>query len=497
MITKLNSATFDGFEAIIVEIETSFTKGLPSFSIVGLASTTISESKDRVKSALSLNDFKFPPKRVTVNLSPSDIAKSGSHFDLPIALSIMLNGYDVDFSDFFIFGELGLDGNIKNTPFIFVLVLSLKQKYNLKKVLIPKEAVNQISLIPDIEIFAVSNLNEAVDFFTNDKNKYKISNQVFDYPFILINNKKYFYTKDFELDFSDVKGQQNAIEATLISVAGFHNILYEGSPGCGKSMISKRARYIMPPMSLEEILNNAKLDILNQKEPVFKPIRKFISPHQSSSKVSIIGGTTIGQIALANNGILFFDELPHFPKSVLEALREPLEDNYITISRVKQKVKYPTKFLFIAAMNPCPCGNLLSKKKECRCTDVEIQRYKNRLSEPFLDRIDLYVVMNESNFNDKAYYTSQELFEQVLKAFKRQFLRQNEFNGKLSEKDIQKYCKLDTQATNTLNLAISNFALSHRSINKILKVSQTIADLDESDIITKKHILKALNYRKR
>ena len=496
MITKLRSATFTGFEAEIVEIETSFTKGLPSFSIVGLASTTISESRDRVKSALLLNEYTFPPKRVTVNLSPSDIQKSGSHFDLPIALSLAIGEQNIRLNDIFIFGELGLDGVVKDTPFIFVLILSLKEKYNIKKFLIPKDSVKKVSLIPDIEIYAVTNLSEAIDFF-NDNSKYKITNQTYEYPFIQINNKKYYFTNEFELDFNDVKGQVNAIEAALISASGFHNILFEGSPGCGKSMISKRMRYIMPPMSLDEILQKAKLDILNQKEPSFKPARNFVSPHNSSSKASILGGSEIGQVALSNNGILFFDELPHFSKTVLEGLREPLEDRYITISRVKNKIKYPTNFLFIGAMNPCPCGNLLSTKKECRCSDFEIQKYKNRLSEPFLDRIDLYVVMNESNFEDKAKFSSTKLFEKVLKAFKVQITRQNKLNGLLSESEIIKYCILDKDAKNVLNTAINNFNLSQRSVNKVLKVSRTIADLNGNEVIKKEDILKALSYRKR
>ena len=496
MITKLKSATFNGYEATIVEIETSFTKGLPSFSIVGLASTTISESKERVKSALLLNDYTFPPKRVTVNLSPSDIQKSGSHFDLPIALSLAIGEQNIKLEDIFIFGELGLDGVVKDTPFIFVLILSLKEKYNIKKFLIPKDSVEKISLIPDIEIYAVSNLSEAIEFF-NDNSKFKVSNQTYNYPFIQINNQKYFFLNEFELDFSDVKGQEVAIEAALISASGFHNILFEGSPGCGKSMISKRMRYILPPMSLDEILQKAKLDILNQKEPSFKPLRQFISPHSSSSKASILGGNEIGQVALAHGGILFFDELPHFAKTVLEGLREPLEDGYITISRVKNKIKYPTNFLFIAAMNPCPCGNLLSTKNECRCTEYEIQKYKNKLSEPFLDRIDLYVVMNESNFEDEAKFSSKELFEKTIKAFELQIKRQNKLNGNLNEAEIKKYCILDDEAKNILNTAINNFNLSQRSVNKVLKVSRTIADLNNNEIIKKEDILKALSYRRR
>jgi magnesium chelatase family protein len=254
----------------------------------------------------------------------------------------------------------------------------------------------------------------------------------------------------------------------------------------------------MPPMSLEEILEKAKIDSLNAKEPDFKPIRAFISPHHSSSKASIIGGSKIGEIALCNNGILFFDELPHFSKSIIESLREPLEDHSILVSRVNTKIKYPTKFLFISAMNPCPCGNLLSKTKECRCSDVEIRRYKNRLSDPFLDRIDLNIVMNEVSTTDKADIDSKNMHNIVLKTFIKQKSRgQKELNGKLNEEEIKRYCILDDEAQNILDMAIQNYALSFRAINKVLKVSRTIADIEEEELISKKHILEALNYRKR
>jgi magnesium chelatase family protein len=254
----------------------------------------------------------------------------------------------------------------------------------------------------------------------------------------------------------------------------------------------------MPPMDLSSILEKAKLDSLQLKEPNFKPQRAFISPHHSSTKASIIGGTSIGEIALCHNGILFFDELPHFSKIVLESLREPLEDNSILISRVNSKIKYPTKFLFASAMNPCPCGNLLSSTKDCRCSELDIQRYKNKLSEPFLDRIDLIVTMNEYNKNNTTINSSKELHSIVLDAFTMQIKRgQKELNGKLNEEDILKYCVLDNESTTLLENAIEKFSLSFRSINKILKVSRTIADINKHKNINKLDLLEALSYRKR
>ena len=495
----LKSASLDGLDAVSIDVESTFTKGLPSFSIVGMANTAIQESKERIKSALLTNEFKFPPKRITINLSPSDVAKKGSQVDLSIALLIALQESKISMDNFYVFGELGLDGALKDTKSIFVLILSLAREKKIKNVLIPKESVQKVALIPDINIYAVETLQDAIEFFTNqNKENYKVTNKSYEYQFLNINNKKYFFTKNYELDFIDIKGQELAKKAALISAAGDHNILLEGSPGCGKSMIAKRLKYIMPPMDLDEILDVAKLDSLQGKQPSFIPQRNFISPHHSSTKASIIGGTQIGEIALSNHSILFFDELPHYQKSVLEALREPLEDYEISISRVNTKIKYSTKFLFCTAMNPCPCGNLLSQTKECRCSELEINRYKNKISDPFLDRIDLYVVMNEVKKEDIPTVSSQELHTKVLEAFKIQKLRgQKNLNGKLDDQDIKKYCILENDAKDLLDTSIQNFQLSFRAVNKVLKVARTIADLENSINIKKEHIIQSLIYRKR
>jgi len=496
---SLKCASVDGIDAVSIEVESTFTKGLPSFSIVGMANTAIQESKDRIKSALLTNEFKFPPKRITINLSPSEIAKKGSQVDLSIALLIALQETNIKMDDFYVFGELGLNGNLKDTKSIFVLILSLVRQGKIKDVLIPKESIDKVSTIPNINIYAVSTLNEAIDFFQkDDKSIYKIDNKIFTHKYIDINNRKYFYTQKYDLDFKDIKGQTIAKKAALISAAGNHNLILEGSPGCGKSMIAKRLKHITSPMNLEEILDIAKMESLQAKHPTFIPQRGFISPHHSSTKASIVGGTQIGEVALSNHGILFFDELPHFAKTVLEAMREPLEDNEISISRVNTKIKYPTMFLFVCAMNPCPCGNLLAKSKVCRCSDVEKQRYKNKISDPFLDRIDLYVTMNEVTKDDKSDVTSQQLHGQVIEAFKLQKLRgQSQLNGKLNDVDILKHCILTKDAQNILDISISKFALSFRAINKVLKVARTIADLNKSNLIDTSHIIEALSYRKR
>jgi len=496
---SLKSASLDGIEALSVDVESSFTKGLPSFSIVGMANIAIQESKERIKSALLTNGFKFPPKRITVNLSPSEISKKGSHIDLSIALLIALQESSIDFNGYYVFGELGLDGKLKDTKSIFVLILSILKQGGLKKVLIPKESISKISLIPNLEIYAVDTLKEAIEFFESEqKEKYKVSNKNYNFEHLNINNKKYYFTKEYQEDFKDVKGQALAKKAALISAAGDHNLIMEGSPGCGKSMISKRLPFIMAPMSLEEILDIAKMESLEGNEPDFIPQRKMKNPHHSGTKASIAGGTTIGEVALANHGMLFFDELPHYQKSVLETLREPLEDYAISISRVNSKIKYPTKFVFVAAQNPCPCGNLLSSSKVCRCTDLEILRYKNKISDPLLDRIDLYVTMNEVKKEDRSDTSSNELHNRVLETFKIQKLRgQNNLNGKLNDAEIKQFCTLEEDAKDILELSIDRFQLSFRSVNKVLKVSRTIADLENIQKIQKKHIIEALSYRKR
>ncbi|MEA3383331.1 MAG: YifB family Mg chelatase-like AAA ATPase [Campylobacterota bacterium] len=495
----LKCASLDGLDAVSIDVESTFTKGLPSFSIVGMANLSIQESKERIKSSLLTNEFKFPPKRITINLSPSEIAKKGSQIDLSIALLIALQETSFNLDDFYVFGELGLDGGLKDTKSIFVLILSLVRQGKIKNVLIPKESVDKISVIPNINIYAVDTLQDAILFFqSDDKSNYKIENKIFNHKYLEINNEKYYYIEDYESDFSDIKGQTLAKKAALISAAGNHNIILEGSPGCGKSMIAKRLKHIMAPMNLEEILDIAKMESLQGKHPTFIPKRTALNPHHSSTKASVVGGTQIGEVALSNHGLLFFDELPHFAKTVLEAMREPLEDNEISISRVNTKIKYPTKFLFVCAQNPCPCGNLLSQSKICRCNEVEIQRYKNKISDPFLDRIDLYVTMNEVTKDDKTDVTSSEFHNKVIEVFKIQKQRgQKELNGKLCDTDIKKYCVLSSDAQDILDLSIEKFALSFRAINKVLKVSRTIADLNNSSMIQKEHLIESLGYRKR
>ncbi len=500
---KVICATYEGLDAKIVDVESTLTKGLPSFSVVGMASTAITEAKERVKSALLSNNFSFPPKRITINLAPSDVRKEGSQFDLSMALLIALDYVETDFSEWAVFGELGLDGAVKENIKLYPIMLSLANQRLVHKVIVPYSSLEKLSKIPNIEFYGVKTLQEAIDLLKNPSlAKPSIEQSEINYPFYEIDSEKYYYTKEYQDDFRDVKGQEVAKRAGLISATGFHNIIFEGSPGCGKSMIAKRLKYILPPMNTSDILNISKLQSLELIEPEFKPHRAMRSPHHSSTLASIFGGGSykaqIGEVGLAHQGILFFDELPHFSKNVLEALREPMEDNKIRISRVNSKVEYPADFLFVGAMNPCPCGNLLNQARECRCSEIEISRYKNRLSDPFLDRIDLMVVMQNIEIDDKPSYSSKEFHKIVVQAHIFSKKRgQEHFNAKLNDSEIEKYCILDDEAKTVLEMAIKRFDLSFRSIKKVQKVGRTIADLDASEVIQKKHILEALSYRRR
>ncbi len=369
----------------------------------------------------------------------------------------------------------------------------------------PKSIALKAATIPNFKVFAVDSLEDGIRFFRDDEFANTCLVEGIHPLFVNtlnISNLEYVLNSNFEFDFRDVKGQVRAKRASLIAASGMHNILFEGSPGCGKSMCAKRIRYILPPQSLKEVMFAAAYESLDNKDADFSSLRPFRSPHHTSTKSSIFGGGSyfarVGEVALANGGELFFDEFPHFGKKILESLREPLEDNKILISRVNSKVEYQTKFIFVAAMNPCPCGNLFSQSASCICSEAEIKRYKGTISAPLLDRIDLYVAMDEVSKDDKSDITSKELYERVVMTFKRQKLRgQSELNGKMSDEDIAKFCELEKSAKSVLDSAICKFNLSQRGINKTLKVARTIADLDKKDIITKSHVLESLSFRVR
>lgn len=500
---QIRCATLEGIEALSVNVESTLTRGLPSFTIVGLASNAISEARERVKSALLSNEFTFPPKRITINLSPSDISKTGSQFDLSIALLIALDSSDIVFEPWYVFGELGLDGSVKENAILYPLLLSLANNGTLSRAMVPAEALEKVSNIPSITFVGVARLGEAIDFFKSAQTeRSEPTCKRISYPAQTIDGTDYYFQKEYAEDFREIRGQEVAKRAALIAACGMHNLLLEGSPGSGKSMIAKRVRYILPPMTNNELLEVAKLDALEGKEPHFSPLRPFRSPHHSGTAASIFGGGShkaqIGEVGLAHKGVLFFDELPHFSKNVLEALREPLEDKRIRISRVHSKVEYPTDFLFVSAMNPCPCGNLFSDTVECRCSDLEIRRYRARLSDPFLDRIDLYVQMQPVRADDAGSIDSETMHTHVLRVHALQRSRgQDELNGRLDDRGVERFCVLDDAGNTLLAQAVKRFSLSFRSIKKIQKIARTIADIENREAIETPHLLEALSYRRR
>ncbi|MDO9304749.1 MAG: YifB family Mg chelatase-like AAA ATPase [Sulfuricurvum sp.] len=499
---RLLCATFEGIDAKTVEVQFTATKGLPAFTIVGMANTAIAESKERVKSALLSNTFSFPPKRLTINLAPSDIRKEGSHFDLAIATLIALGEQKCSLEEWYVFGELGLDGSVSENTLLYPIILSLANQGIITKAIVPANALDKLSRIPNIAFYGASTLTQTLEILSSENQSAHVSTSTFSFPTLSHQENDYFYHQHYPLDFKEIKGQEHAKRAALICAAGMHNLLLEGSPGSGKSMIAKRLQHILPPLHNDEMLECAKLEILDGKEPSFTPERPFRAPHHTSTPSSIFGGGThkaqIGEVGLAHGGILFFDELPHFSKNVLEALREPLEDRHIRISRVNSKVTYAADFLFVAAMNPCPCGNLLSKVTSCRCSDLEISRYRSRLSDPFLDRIDLFIQMHQSNAEDKTSYSSEEFHEKVRNAFLHQKDRgQVRLNGSLTDREITQFCVLGSDAQGIIDQAIGRFGLSFRAVGRILKVARTIADLEDSENIEKNHLMEALSYRKR
>jgi len=502
IVNRLTCATLEGVNAKVIEVEATFTKGLPGFAVVGLASSDIQESKERTKSALLTNDFIFPPLKVTINLSPSDLKKRGTHLDLAMGLLIALHKVTIEEEGLFVFGELGLDGKVKSSSMLFPLILSLKEQGLIKRAIVPTEAIEYLSHISGVDFIAVDTLSEAISIVKNRDFKANVERFSYESDTFTIDKTAYYFEKKYESDFVEVKGQSIAKRASLIAAAGMHNFLMEGNPGCGKSMIAKRIKDILPPLFEEEILSIAKHQFLDGVTPTFAALRPIRSPHHTATSASIFGGGSsiakIGEVALANKGILFFDELPHFSKNILEALREPLQDKKVHIARVNAKIEYEADIMFVAAQNPCPCGNLLSKVRACRCSEVEIKRYQNKLSDPFLDRIDLFVVMQEVSSDDRGDISSKEMHEAVLNAFKIQKYRgQQRLNGKLTEEEIEHYCLLSEDAQKILEGAIGKFGLSHRSIASVKKIGRTIADLNIHEKIEKSDVLEALSYRRR
>lgn len=503
MLVKTFGAAVFGVDAQIITVEVNVSRGI-NFHLVGLPDNAVKESQQRIESALNTNNYKWPGKKIVINMAPADIRKEGSAYDLTLAAGILAASGQINedvLKDFIIMGELSLDGNIQ--PIKGALPIAIQaRKEGFENIILPKQNAREAAVVDKLNVLGVQNINEVIDILNSESKLERTIVHTRDEFFANVN--------DFPFDFSEVKGQESVKRALEISAAGGHNVIMIGPPGAGKTMLAKRFPSILPPLTLHEALETTKIHSVAGKlnrDTSLMTVRPFRSPHHTISDVALVGGGAFpqpGEISLAHNGVLFLDELPEFQRTALEVMRQPLEDRRVNISRAKFSVDYPASFMLMASMNPCPCGYYNHPDKDCVCSPGVVQKYLNKISGPLLDRIDIHLEVIPVPFDklseEEESEKSNKIRERVIKARQTQVQRfeaekETYSNAQMSTKLIQEHCKLDKPSQALLKSAMEKLSLSARAYDRILKVSRTIADLQASEKVSHLHIAEAIQFR--